>query len=290
MRSLITIALALRLLTAPIQTSAQDKPAARTDPYSICYAAMTKTPLDAGSPCKEYLELKPYDDPSRIKYVTKWLANYEKVLPYAKFLQGLAVDQKADWFVYEPDLSIELPQTSENKGSFQMEIARSFADSIQDDMLKKAEAVYSGPSKSVEEIFKSLEYWANEYPKQMAPVWGMRANDDIQQANIVTARAVRYYYDLTLAARKNPRMPTGFNAVGTSLKYNAAIKLVDKYTHKKETFEDVYVADLTLEWSFNCGMLCGMGFTRNKVVLLDRSGNVIAMFLDAAVNSQSWVS
>jgi hypothetical protein len=171
-----------------------------------------------------------------------------------------------------------------------MEITRTFADSNEDAMLKKAEAVYSGASNSVDDIFRSLEYWANEFPKEMEPVWGMRGNDNIQQPSIVTARAVRYYYDLTLAERKNPRLETGFTAEQSNLKYNASIKLVDKYTHKKDTFEDVYVADMTIEWGFNCGGLCGMGFTRNKVVLLDRSGNVIAMFLDAPVNSMSWVS
>jgi hypothetical protein len=290
MRTLLTIILTFSLVPAPIPASAQNQATLDVEPYDVCISAIKKTPLNAADSCRKYLEKKPYDDAARIKYVAKWLANYEKVLPYAKFLQGLPVDQKADWFVYEPDLDIELPQTSENKGSFQMEIARSFADSIQDGMLKKAEAVYSRPSTSVEEIFRSLEYWANEYPKEMAPVWGMRGNDNIQQASIVTARAVRYYYDLTLTERKNPHLTTGFTAEGTSLKYGASIKLVDKYTHKRETFEDVYVADLTLQWSFNCGMLCGMGFTRNKVVLLDRSGNVIAMFLDAPVNSQSWVS
>jgi hypothetical protein len=33
-----------------------------------------------------------------------------------------------------------------------------------------------------------------------------------------------------------------------------------------------------------------MGFTRNKLVVLDAKGNVLAMYLDAPVNSQFWVS
>jgi hypothetical protein len=124
----------------------------------------------------------------------------------------------------------------------------------------------------------------------MAPIWGMPGNDDIQSTVVVTSRAVRYYYDLSLAVKANPRLPTGFSAVATSLKYDGVIRHFDRYSHNGNTFEDVYVGDLTLEWSFICGGLCGMGFTRNKLVVLDANGNVLAMYLDAPVNSQSWVS
>lgn len=33
-----------------------------------------------------------------------------------------------------------------------------------------------------------------------------------------------------------------------------------------------------------------MGFTRNKLVVLDSQGNVVALYLDAPINSESWVS
>jgi hypothetical protein len=158
-------------------------------------------------------------------------------------------------------------------------------------MLRKAEAVYPGPSKMVEDAFRQLGYWAQENPEEMAPMWGMRVNDNIQSTDVVTARAVRYYYDLTLAARHDPHLPSGLNAVSTNLQYEAVIKHFEQYAHNKDTFENVYVVDLTLKWGFTCGPLCGMGFTRNKLVVLDNEGNVVVMYLDAAVNSQlSWVS
>jgi hypothetical protein len=181
-------------------------------------------------------------------------------------------DQKAAWFVYEPDLKVELPQTSEDKGPFKIQISRSFGDSKEEAMLRKAESVYPGS------------------PGGAAPAWGQIGNDNIQLAHIVTASAVRYYYDLTLTARKNPHLPSGFTAVATNLKYDASLKHFDRYSHKQDSFENVYVADLTLEWGFTCGGLCGVGFIRNKVVVLDISGNVLAMYLDAPVNSSSWVS
>ncbi len=139
----------------------------------------------------------------------------------------------------------------------------------------------------VEDVFSRLDYWAHDPPQE---IWGMRGNDEIQSAQIVTSRAVRYYYDLTMAVGRDPHLPSGFDPVNTNLKYTASIKHFDHYSHKKDTFDNAYVADLTLEWSFVCGGLCGMGFTRNKLVVLNSDGDVVALYLDAPENSQSWVS
>jgi len=270
--------------------SAQNDTTTENDPYKLCVAEIKNVPLEAYNPCKQYLEQASHDDATRIEHVSAWIARYEKVLPYLQFLQGLTADKNAPWFVYEPDMRIQLPQTSDTEGPYKIQISRSFSDSNEEKMLRKAEAVYSGPSKMVAHVFRSLDYWADKPPEEMAPIWGMPGNDNIQATSVVTARAVRYYYDLSLAARANPHLPTGFDAVATVLKYDGLIKHFDRYSHNGKTFENVYVGDLTVEWSFRCGLLCGMGFTRNKLVVLDANGNVIAMYLDAPVNSQFWVS
>ena len=278
--------LCLAIPSVPLR--AQESPA--PDSYQRCFKDIKQAPQDAYAPCQQYLEESPSDDQKRIEHVKQWIAKYEKVRPYVQFLQGLAADQKAPWFVYEPDLSIKLPQTSQKEGPYKIEISRWFSDSREEELLTKAEAVYSSPGEMVEDVFEFLDYWANEPPQEMAPIWGMRGNDEIQSTHTVTARAVRYYYDLTQTMRRNPHLPSGFDAANTNLKYTAEIKHFDHYSHKKDTFENVYVADLTLEWGFVCGGLCGMGFTRNKLVVLDSNGEVIALYLDAPVNSESWVS
>jgi hypothetical protein len=79
-------------------------------------------------------------------------------------------------------------------------------------MLAKAEAVYSSPSKMVEEVYRHLTFLGQDPPKEMAPLWGLRGNDSIQGPSILTARAVRYYYDLAMLARVNPQLPVGFPA------------------------------------------------------------------------------
>lgn len=283
---LVGSALCLAIVFVPVQ--AQDNPAASL--YNRCATSIKKSPQDAFELCERYLEASPVDDPQHIDFVKQWIAKYEKARPYVQFLQGLTADQKAPWFVYEPDTSIELPQTSQKEEPYKVEIVRSFRDSREEALLRKAEAVYSSPRKMVEDVFRFLNYWASDPPQEMAPIWGMRGNDEIQSADIVTSRAVRYYYDLTMAVKQNPHLPSGFDAVNTNLKYTASIKHFDHYSHQKDTFDNVYVADLTLEWGFVCGGLCGMGFTRNKRVVLNSDGDVVALYLDAPENTQSWVS
>jgi hypothetical protein len=287
-RKLLVVGSALCLAIVFVPVQAQE--GLVTSAYDRCATSIKEAPQDAYDPCERYLEASPVDDPKHIDLVQRWIAKYEKVRPYVQFLQGLTADQKAPWFVYEPDTSIELPQTSQKEEPYKIEIVRSFRDSKEEALLRKTEAVYSSPSKMVEDVFRSLNYWASDPPKEMAPIWGMRGNDEIQSAHIVTARAVRYYYDLTMAVLQNPHLPSGFNAVHTNLKYTASIKHFDHYSHKKDTFDNVYVADLTLEWGFVCGGLCGVGFTRNKLVVLNGDGDVIALYLDAPENTQSWVS
>jgi hypothetical protein len=279
-------ALCLAIVFVPVR--AQESLA--TSPYNRCATSIKESPQEAYDLCERYLKALPLDDPKHIDFAKQWVAKYEKLRPYVLFLQGLTADPKAPWFVYEPDASIELPQTSQKEEPYKVEIVRTFRDSREEALLRKAEAVYSSPSKMVEDVFSRLDYWANDRPQEMAPIWGMRGNDEIQSAQIVTSRAVRYYYDLTMAVRQNPHLPSGFDPVNTNLKYTASIKHFDHYSHKKDTFDNAYVADLTLEWSFVCGGLCGMGFTRNKLVVLNSDGDVVALYLDAPENSQSWVS
>jgi len=287
MRSLVLAVFAFCLLATFIPALAQENSATRIDPYNVCVTAMEKTPQEAVVPCKRYLAQNPHDSPDRIECVTKWVANYEKVLPYAKFLQSLPGDPKAAWFVFEPDQKIELPETDENDAPFKMQIARKYSGSYEEEMLRKAEAVYPRASRSAADVFRSSEDWVDHIPKPMTPIWGGTGNDNIQEAEVVTASAVRYYYDLTNTARENPKLATGFTARHTTLKYDASIKYFGNYSHNTEKFDDVYLADLTLVWGFNCGGLCGVGFTLNKIVVLDRSGNVIAMFSEL---KDSWVS
>jgi hypothetical protein len=281
----------LCFVIAPVGSSLQDQAVSGNDRYDICVAKIESAlPQEAYNSCTEYLEQSRSDHTEHVQRVETWVMLYKEIRPYMQFLQSLTLDEKARWLLYEPDMAVKLPQTSETEGPYTIQIARSFANLTEEALLRKAEAVYPGPNEMIRDALQSSGGRVDELLREMAPIWGEPGNDNIELTKVVTARAVRYYYDLTLAARKEPRLPTGFTALRTALKYKAAIKYLDRYSHGKDAFDSVYVADLTLEWGFTCGGLCGMGFTRNKLVVLDGHGNVVAMYLDAPINSESWVS
>jgi hypothetical protein len=140
---------------------AQDDATTENDPYrlyTLCVANIRNVPLEAYSPCERYLEQTPSSDDNtpQVKYVKTWIARYEKVLPYLQFLQGLTTDKNAPWFVYEPDMVIQLPETSDTEGPYKIQISRSFRGLNEEEMLRKAEAVYSSPSKMVADVLRSL--------------------------------------------------------------------------------------------------------------------------------------
>lgn len=271
------------------QSSPQNQPQQK-DAYAACSNQMFHDPEHAVETCKAYLAGSPKDDAGHVKRVQDWLANYDRVQPYVQFLKELTLDSSGRWMVYGPDTTIELPQTSQTQGAFQMQISRSFSGPTEELLLRQAEATYPTTRTMIREMLRGPVLCEEEFGAEKAPLWGECNNDNIEETTVVTARAVRYYYDLTMTERTNPHLTSGFTAKHSSMEYSAGIKFMVRYTHGKDSLANVYVADLTLTWGFNCGGLCGVGWTRNKVVVLDASGNVLALYLDAPVNRSLMVS
>lgn len=211
--------------------------------------------------------------------------------PFVRYLKSLSSDEKARFVVYQPDLTIELPQADRRTLTGKLKIARSYGNPAEETMLRKAQAVYPAPPEMIHQLFWMWRGWpSGKLNDTLEPLWGVPGDDEIMETNTVTARAVRYYYDVVLAAEKDRKMPSGVEVKATTLDYQAAIHYLDRYKHGEDSYEGVYVANLDLMWGFRCGALCGMGFTRNKIVVLDRNGEVIALYLDAPVNFESEVS
>lgn len=124
------------------------------------------------------------------------------------------------------------------------------------------------------------------------PKWWSGYAATILQTEIVTAGAVVYYQKLSeqLNQNKDKIKENGFTFRYTALKYLSSIKKLEKYERSGKIFNNIYVADMTLTWSQSCGFLCGHGFTRNKIVILNENGDVLEMFLDDPQNDISWVS
>jgi hypothetical protein len=246
----------------------------------------------ANEVCQQYLQEYPDDDQRLVQFVRNWVIAYERVLPYVTYLQTMATpNPKRPWFIYEPDLTLVTPEVTQRDGNNPVEIVRSYGGEREAAMLKRAEAVYPSVDSMVAKVAQQPSFFAQFVPLDNEPLWWDSAHSGVRETYVITARAIRYYYNLSQDMRDNPqrRIP-GWGRWKTSLKYVATLTYHDEYSRGRETFRDVYVADLNLEWSQVCGGLCGAGYKRNKVVVLDRHGDVIGMFLDAPENRGGWVS
>lgn len=288
----LSLFLILIILTgASTQAVGQDAAQNIRDLYARCTSNMQTRPQVAYDACKEYLQKYPNDDERRLQFVKTWVGSYDQILLYTRSLASIAANgSTANWFIYEPDLGLEIPEVVEKEGNYPVEIVRTYKDAREAEMLRKAEAVYPSADELIKRVEKNPTYWAKNLPSDNEPIWWEGGNDNVRLTFVITTRAVRYYYDLSQGLRGNPGFVPGFPMVHTSLKYTAAIKHYDEYTHAQKKFKNVYVADLNLEWSNICGGLCGMGFKRNKLVVMDSNGEVLALFLDAPGNSGMWVS
>lgn len=291
MRMLLFVLFPALFLTNGIHKPAQRSPEQVLELRHRCFDAMQHTPSSAESVCRKYLERSADDDPRPVQGARDWLAAYDRVQPYVKALSSLSSsDNDRPWLVYEPDLSLVIPEVVENEGNYKIDLHRSIDTPAEELLLRKAEAVYESPSKMIETLLRNARLLAERLPKDNEPLWWIAGNDNMRMTTVVTARAVMHYYNLSLELRRNPAAVPGFTTISTNLKYRATVKHYDTYAHGDAKFKDVYVADLNLEWGSICGGLCGMGFTRNKLVVLSPGGDVLAMYLDAPVNSTSWVS
>jgi len=108
----------------------------------------------------------------------------------------------------------------------------------------------------------------------------------------VSTGAVLYYYNISLTLRSNEGKleENSFKFLSSNLKYEASIKKMEVYERSGKSFNNVYVANMTLTWGQVCGGLCGSGFTRNKVVVMSPSGEILEMFLDDPANNSSWIA
>jgi len=240
--------------------------------------------------CEDYLEKYPDDDDQHRETAGKFVRAYERVMSYEKTLQIFALSQPKVWFIYEPDLKIELPNVDASQGSYKIKIDRSFKNAAEEAMLKKAEAVYGPQFGYIDAMRVSPESWADSLPDENAPLWGSPGNDNVQVTEVITASGIKYYYDLSISSREHRQFRNVFLMSNTGLKYSASLKHYDEWEHAYTKYRDVYVADLNLEWSSSCGGLCGVGFTRNKLVVFDKKGEVVEMYLDAGVNRSMWES
>lgn len=281
----------LVLLAAPLCAQKEDVKAKHAA-YYLCINTIEKNPHQAKEYCSAYLKKYPNDDARLVEFVKKWISAYGKISTYLKIFRDS--ENAARWMVYKPDLKKKIPIVSQEDSFHKVKISREFAASKEEKLLRKAEAVYPSFETISRDLFRGWRYLSEPQASLPSgePKWWTGSFDTILSAQTVTTGAVIYYYDISRKLKENNHKikENSFTFYRTELKYRSSIKKTGKYERSGKTFSNVYVADMNLTWGQVCGGLCGHGFTRNKVVVLDEDGAILDLFLDAAVNFTHWVS
>jgi hypothetical protein len=283
------------LLGTGVATSAQEDVSAKHAAYYRCAGLIEKDPHNAYESCTAYLEKYPNDDKQLTEYAGKFVKAYKKISEYVKSISmNDFSEQTTNWAVYNPHLLATISTEETRDPHYRILIKREYASPEEERLLAKAESVYKNPQTVEPELLRQWRYLAEDYSilPEGEPKWWTGRSDGTFATELVTTGAVLYYYNLSQDFRINAgRLKDGsFQFISSTLKYESSIKKMDVYERAGRSFSDVYVANMTLTWGQVCGGLCGSGFTRNKIVVMNTSGEILEMFLDDPVNRSSWVS
>jgi hypothetical protein len=276
-------------------TPAQDDVKGKYTAYNLCAETTQKDPHKAYEYCSDYLNKYPNDDAKLRDFAGRFIIAHKKVAQYLKSVPVTNFAEKTTrWAVYSPGLLAAIPTEESLRGDHSILIKREYGTFGEEQLLAKAESLYKNPDTVEAELLKNWGYLADNYVvlPEGQPKWWTGPVDTILGTDLVTTEAVLYYYNTSQAFRnkEGKLKENSFTFFSSGLKYIASIKKMDVYERAGRSFTNVYVANMTLTWAQVCGGLCGHGFTRNKIVVMSPSGEILEMFLDDPVNRSSWVS
>jgi len=282
------------LLLASGTTLAQADSDTKHAAYYRCTENIQKDPHQAYEYCSDYLNKYPNDDPRLVEYAGRFVTAYKKISHYLESVSPANFVEKAPgWAVYRAPSPAIIPAMDSPHVKYPITITRDYSSPEEEKLLAKAESVYKNPDNVELQLLKDWSYFAQKYAElpDGEPRWWTGQFDTILGTEVVTTEAVLYYYNISQAFRnKNGVLKENtFTFWSSSLKYEDSIKKLAAYERAGKSFTNVYVANMTLTWSQTCGGLCGFGFTRNKIVVLSPSGEILEMFLDDPVNRRTWV-
>jgi hypothetical protein len=262
--------------------------------YNLCIDHIEKDPHQAYEYCSDYLNKYP-NDKTLTDFPGKFVTAYKKI---SRYVNSVPMTDFAEvtpkWAVYSPGLLATIPSENSQVANYPILIKREYGSPDEEKLLAKAESLYKNPEPVASQLLKEWRYNAQESVvlPDGEPKWWTGPVDTVLGTDLVTTGAVLYYYNISQAFRNNQGKlkENSFTFFSSSLKYEASIRKMDLYERAGRSFSNVYVANMTLTWAQVCGGLCGYGFTRNKIVVMSPSGEILEMFLDDPVNNSSWIS
>ncbi len=170
---------------------------------------------------------------------------------------------------------------AEVERSYSESIVREAANDFEASLIAQAEAVYPPRDSVIAAAWDPAQVPETEY-------WYYAGFDGVRIPYAITGDAVAYYADLIDALEAGERLQFLTEA---SLDYRVAVSFRTAYTFEgvdpetleplpSESFERVYVVEMSLAWYQYCGDLCAMWIDHERVVVFDEAGTLLRVFLD----------
>lgn len=187
--------------------------------------------------------------------------------------------QQASHVLSAEALHRTLPTELQSPGSFQIDVHRAFRSAEEGRLLKIAEATYP-PRDSVLAAIPRAHFKLGAAPDETY-LWWSSSFDGVRIPYAITADAVQYYLDLTESFRRGDFSQShGIRMDSSRFRYTATIEKRPEFQREGRSFRDVYVAELKLQWSDDCGSLCDLWIDKDRIVVLNPAGVVLAVFRD----------
>ncbi|MEX2633986.1 MAG: hypothetical protein WD267_08130 [Balneolales bacterium] len=169
-------------------------------------------------------------------------------------------------------------------------IERDFDNNFEEEIIKKAEAVY--PSR--DKVISSAEDWGGmQIPNE--GYWFYGHFDGILIPYSITTEAISYYSDVLDTVEQRQSL------IRAEFEYHSSVKFEENYIHEwpeewpenhqydydekapSDPLEQVYVVKMRLKWDHYCGMTCGLTINHYRIVIFDEEGTLIHAYFDGPI-------
>jgi len=176
------------------------------------------------------------------------------------------------------------PDVEWSEGDLSVRIVRDVAGPEQAALLRAAEAL-DPPREDVLALIASRPRFVVRDAPPDGPLWWVSAFDGVRIAYAVTDDALAYYAATARAFADGDFSATaGIEMTMGGLQYEASVGHEERFERDGRSFENVDVVRMTLRWFQYCGGECAMGFEKERVVVFDASGVMLAVFGDGMVD------
>jgi len=196
-------------------------------------------------------------------------------------------EQRWQYHISQDALALSLPYDKVSQGAFGYTIMRR-ANSVEErEILRIAEAAYPDSSAVIK--------MAADYPRRPSPderdLWWYTTFDDVRIPFALTAGSVDYYIrkmdELQRREFPLPLPPPPFTTrPHGDLTYGAWVEHREAHEMDGRRFENVWVVTMKLKLNLYFGSLSALDFIKERVVVIDADGRVLAVVGDGPTH---WV-